>query len=365
MTGKESQKIILVVDDNPVNIAVAKGVLAPKYLVQAATGGAAALHIIENKQPDLILLDIMMPEKDGYEVLKQIKANPDSAQIPVIFLTAMTEETEEEIGLKLGAADYITKPLSPPILLARIETHLVNYEAKKLLQNQTQMLEQKVQERTEKLSKMQDVAMLALGALAESRDPETGNHLRRTQGYVRSLATHLGQREEYKEAFTAEKILLISKSAPLHDIGKVGVPDHILLKPGKLTAEEFEEIKKHPGYAKDALEVAITALGADDNFLHYALDIAYGHHEKWDGTGYPQKLKGEQIPLVSRLMALADVYDALVSKRSYKEPMSHETAVSIILEGKGSHFDPAMVEGFIEIQKDYREIAKKYCDGNS
>jgi len=355
------QKTVLVVDDNPTNIDVAMGVLTPHYFVQAATSGKMAQRVIEKKSPDLILLDVMMPEMDGYEVLQYVKGNPETADIPVIFLTGMSSEEDEERGLVLGASDYLAKPLSPPILLARISTHLTNFEAKRFLKHQSEILEEKVQLRTRELAKMQDVSMIALGALAESRDPETGNHLRRTQGYVEALAVHFKDHPQYREILTPENITLIAKSAPLHDIGKVGVADQILLKPGKLTVEEFDLMKQHPRYAKEALDAATSVLGAD-NFLHFAIEISYGHHEKWDGSGYPLGLAGEKIPLSARLMAIADVYDALVSARPYKRPMPHETAVRIITEGRGRHFDPLLVDGFIELESEFRAIAERYAD---
>lgn len=361
MNIKQNQKTILVVDDNTTNIDVAMGVLNPHYFVQAATSGKMALRVIEKKKPDLILLDVMMPEMDGYEVLRFLKESVSTVDIPVIFLTGMSTEEDEEKGLLLGAADYLAKPLSPPILLARISTHLVNYEAKTYLRNQADLLEKSVAERTELLETIQDVSMIALGALAESRDPETGNHLRRTQGYVQALANHFKDHPDYRDVLTPKNITLISKSAPLHDIGKVGISDSILLKPGKLTAVEFDEMKNHPRYAREALEVAISALGSN-NFLHFAYEIAFGHHEKWDGSGYPLGLSGTDIPVSARLMAIADVYDALVSARPYKRPIAHDKVVDIIVEGRGSHFDPVLVDGFLALEQEFDAIAKRYVD---
>ena len=234
-----------------------------------------------------------------------------------------------------------------------------------MLANQNVILEEKVEQRTAQMAELQDVAMVAMGALAESRDPETGNHIRRTQHYVKALATEMASREHLRDVLTPEIITSLYKSAPLHDIGKVGVEDSILLKPGKLTDEEFAEMKNHPAYGRDALVAAEASMDRADNFLIFAKEIAYYHHEKWDGSGYPEGLAGEDIPLSARLMAVADVYDALISKRVYKPGFPHEKAVEIISEGKGSHFDPEMVDAFLLIADRFREIAAEYADGES
>ncbi|WP_115716985.1 response regulator [Gallaecimonas mangrovi] len=357
-----AQYTILIVDDTPANIDVAKEVLKESYNVQAAINATLALKIIERKAPDLILLDVMMPDVDGYQLCQQLKADPNTQAIPVIFLTAKADIKDEAHGLALGAADYITKPLSPPILLARVKNHLALAQARKALEQQNQQLEDKVRERTHQLAELQDVAMVSMGALAEARDPETGNHIRRTQHYVQLLATELAKKPQYAVELTPENITMLFKSAPLHDIGKVGVPDHILLKPGKLTDAEFAEMKKHPGYGRDALNAAIGTLNEANNFLRYAMEIAYGHHEKWDGSGYPQGLKGEDIPLSARLMAIADVYDALISVRVYKPAFPHAKAIAIMQEGRGSHFDPSIFDTFISIADQFYEVSKTYAD---
>jgi putative two-component system response regulator len=353
---------ILTVDDAPVNIDMVKGVLAQDYFVQAAISGKMALKIIEKKKPDLILLDIMMPEMDGYEVCRRIKAEEATSDIPIIFLTAQSEVADETKGLAMGAADYITKPISPPIVLERIKTQLRLKEAKDILKHQKEILEEKVQERTREISKLQDITMVAMGALAEARDPETGNHIRRTQQYMKLLSEKLKDHPKFKVFLTPENITLLFKTAPLHDIGKVGVPDHILLKPGKLTDEEFEILKKHAVYGRDALMAAEGAVEDSENFLVYAKEIVYAHHEKWDGSGYPEGLSGDNIPISARLMAVSDVYDALISRRVYKPPFPHEKAVAIIQEGKGAHFDPDMVDTFLENSDDFYAIARKYAD---
>ncbi|WP_207234111.1 MULTISPECIES: two-component system response regulator [Shewanella] len=355
---------VLTVDDTVTNIEVVKGVLADDYLVQAALNGPVALKIIAKHKPDLILLDVMMPDMDGYEVCRQLKANDETKDIPVIFLTAKSQEEDETKGLALGAVDYITKPISPPILKERVKNHLLLKASRDMLARQNEVLEERVQERTQQLVDLQDVAMVAMGALAESRDPETGNHIRRTQHYVKALAIELAKTDEHKDYLQPDVITALFKSAPLHDIGKVGVEDSILLKPGKLTDEEFEEMKKHTTYGRDAIEAAEGSLGIADNFLLFAKEIAYSHQEKWDGSGYPEGLAGEDIPVSARIMAVADVYDALISARVYKPAFSHEKAVSIILEGKGSHFDPLMVDCFEKITDKFQQIAKQYSDGD-
>lgn len=362
MSNASKKQIVLVVDDTVLNIDVVKGVLANDYIVQAATSGEMAYKIIDKVKPDLILLDIMMPVIDGYEVCQRLQANNDTKGIPIIFLTAKTEEDDETKGLSLGAVDYITKPISPAILKERVKNHLALKAARDALEMQNEILEQKVQERTRQLGDLQDVTMVAMGALAESRDPETGNHIRRTQHYVKALAIELATSEKYRDVLTPEIITALYKSAPLHDIGKVGVEDRILLKPGKLTEEEFEIMKKHTVYGRDAIEAAEASLGFADNFLTFAKEIAYSHQERWDGAGYPEGLSGENIPLSARIMAVADVYDALISERVYKAAFSHETAVQIITEGRGNHFEPLIVDAFVNIKEQFDEIASKFKD---
>ncbi|ARD23334.1 MULTISPECIES: two-component system response regulator [Shewanella] len=360
--NSNKQKSILVIDDTPANIDVVKGVLSDTYQIKVAVSGVMALKILEKQTPDLILLDIMMPEMDGYEVCKRIKHQPNTKDIPVIFLTAKAQEEDESKGLSLGAVDYITKPISPPILKERVKNHLMLKEAQDFLKQQNKLLETKVSERTMQLNELQDVVMVAMGALAESRDPETGNHIRRTQRYVKSLALELTKYPRFSDYLTPEIITSLYKSAPLHDIGKVGVPDEILLKPGKLTFEEFEEMKRHTTYGRDAIVAAEGSMNLTDNFLIAAKEIAYSHQEKWDGSGYPEGLSGDDIPVSARIMAVADVYDALISKRVYKPAFSHTKACSIIIEGSGSHFDPDMVSAFKNIADEFNEIAKEFAD---
>jgi putative two-component system response regulator len=357
---------ILVVDDTPDNLTLMSGLLKETYRVKVANNGERALKALQgDDKPDLILLDIMMPGLSGYEVIREIKANQATRHIPVIFLTAMSEAEDEKIGLEMGAADYITKPISPPIVMARVKTQLENKAAADFLRDQNVYLETEVDKRTREISAIQDVTILAMASLAETRDSDTGNHIRRTQFYVKALAEKLRTNPRFGFFLSDETIEKLFKSAPLHDIGKVGIADRILLKPGRFTPEEMEIMKTHTTLGRDAIEAAEKQLGMQVEFLTLAKEIAYGHQEKWDGSGYPQGLAGDNIPISARLMAVADVYDALISRRVYKEGMPHEKAVGIIIEGKGKHFDPDMVDAFLELQDEFRAIAARFADSDA
>lgn len=354
---------ILLVDDTPDNIALLSAMLKDQYRLKIAINGAKALQIAAaESRPDLILLDVTMPEMDGHEACRRLKADAATADIPVIFLTARARPEDEEAGLALGAADYITKPVSPPIVRARIATQLQLKKARQLLQDQNGRLEQMVAERTRQLERMQDAIIMAMASLAETRDNETGNHIRRTQAYVVALARQLQTHPRFREVLTDDNIELLSKSAPLHDLGKVGVPDRILLKPGKLDPDEFEIMKRHTVYGRDAIRAVESYLGGSNSFLAFAREIAYSHQEKWDGSGYPEGLRGDAIPVSARLMAVADVYDALISRRVYKSAFSHEEAVRIMREGRGSHFDPDVLDAFLAIEARFRDIALEFRD---
>jgi len=359
------QKTVLIVDDIPDNLAVLGELLMPHYKVRVASSGVRALaSAIIKPLPDIILLDIMMPEMDGYEVLKRLKAQPETQDIPVIFLTALDQTEDETKGLELGAVDFISKPIRPPIILTRIKGQLDIKEARDLLRDKNTWLENEVQRRISQYQKVQDITMRALASLAEARDNETGNHILRTQGYVHVLAKELATLPEYSQALTPDIIESYTKAAPLHDIGKVGIPDYVLHKQGKHSPEEWAIMKTHAQVGADAIWRAIQDeedLEATD-FLHVAMEISANHHEKWDGSGYPNGLSGTNIPLSARLMALADVFDALVSKRVYKPPFSIEKVTEIILEGKGKHFDPAVVEAYMRRIDDFRVIAARYAD---
>ena len=363
MNAQIERPTVLVVDDTPDNLVLMSGLLKDEYRVKVANSGERALKIaISDSPPDLILLDIMMPEMDGYEVCKRIKAFKQTKLIPVIFLTAMSEVEDETRGLALGAVDYITKPISPPIVLARVRTHLALKAAADFLHDKNAFLKSEVEKQTRMVEAIQDVTILALASLAETRDNETGNHIRRTQHYVRALAEQLREHPRFQGQLDDEKIAILFKSAPLHDIGKVGIPDAILLKPGKLTEEEFEVMKSHTTLGHDALARAEYILGTKVDFLTVAKEIALSHQEKWDGSGYPQGLSGDDIPMSARLMAVADVYDALISKRAYKKPFTHEEAADIIRKGAGLHFDPDVCEAFFGIEDEFRLIAERFAD---
>ena len=362
MCENRAKPVILVVDDTPENIDVLTGILKDEYRIKVALNGDRALKIAtDNSPPNLILLDIMMPGMDGYEVCRRLKSRADTCKIPVIFVTTKDDVIDEFKGFEAGCVDYITKPVSPPLVKARVKTHLALYD-------QNRVLEEKVRQRTHELVHTQDVTILGLAVLAEYRDNETGGHIMRTQHYVRILAEHLSMQPGFKEFLGDDMIELLFKSTPLHDIGKVGVPDGILLKNGPLTEEEFEVIKQHPIYGGDALSKAEQASGKSTSttFLQVGKEVAYTHHEKWDGSGYPYGLKGNLIPLSGRLMALADIYDALISKRVYKPPFSHEKAVKIITAGDGrvmpDHFDPDILRVFGNHHDEFRKIALEYAD---
>lgn len=357
---------ILVVDDTPNNLALMSGLLKNQYKVKIANNGEKALRIAQaDPLPDLILLDIMMPGLSGYDVIRELKAHPPTREIPVMFITAMSETEDERLGLELGAVDYITKPISPPILLARVETHLKIKRAADFLRDQNAFLEDEVNRRTREIQAIQDVTILAMASLAETRDNETGNHIRRTQHYVRLLANRLKTHPRFGYFLSDKTIELLFKSAPLHDIGKVGIPDHILLKPGRFTPEEFEIMKTHTTLGRDAILAAEKHLGMEVSFLDLAKEIAYYHQEKWDGSGYPTGASGDQIPISARLMAVADVYDALISRRPYKEGMPHEQAVEIMRQGRGSHFDPDVLDAFLALREDFRTVALTYADSDA
>ncbi len=363
MNLQADKPTILVVDDTPDNIDLLCAVLEDEYRTKIAVNGERALKIANGQsKPDLILLDIMMPGMSGYDVCKALKANPDTRDIPVIFVTAMSEAVDEQLGLGLGAADYITKPISAPIVLARIKTQLSMKRVHDFLRDHNQFLESEVERRTREIVALQDVTIHTMASLAETRDSETGNHIRRTAYYVKTLAEKLRSNPRFSQFLTDKNIELLFKSAPLHDIGKVGIPDRILLKPGRFEGNEMEIMKTHTTLGRDAIEQAERELGITVDFLQYAKEIAYGHQEKWDGSGYPQGLSGDDIPISARLMAVADVYDALISRRVYKEGMPHEAAVAIIADGRGKHFDPDMVDAFLALQAEFIDIAKRYAD---
>ena len=363
--GGAARPTVMVVDDTPENLTLLGEILMPHYGVRVASSGTRALVAVRiDPRPDLILLDVMMPVMDGYEVIARLRADPETASIPVIFVTALAATDDETKGLELGAADYITKPVRPSIVLARVHAQLELKQARDILRDQNTWLEGEVRRRMAQNQMVQDVSMRALASLAEARDNETGNHILRTQNYVRVLAEQLATLPGYAEILTPSLIETYTKAAPLHDIGKVGIPDYILHKPGKHTPEEWEIMMTHAKIGSDSIWRAIQ--DQEDrvalDFMYVAMEISHYHHEKWDGSGYPDKLSGEAIPLPARLMALGDVFDALISKRVYKPAFPIEKATEIILEGRGKHFDPDVVDAYVARIDEFRQIALRYTD---
>ncbi|MCP2020848.1 HD-GYP domain-containing protein [Pseudomonas laurylsulfatiphila] len=356
---------VLVVDDTPDNLMLMTDLLKDRFRVKAANSGEAALRVLQsNPLPDLILLDIMMPGLSGHDVARHLQKDPRTRQIPIIFLTALASMENEIQGLELGAVDYITKPISPPLVLARVQTQLKIKAAADFLRDQNDFLELEVQRRTREVMAIQDVTIQAMASLAETRDNETGNHIRRTQHYVRLLAELLRDHPRFSQFLNDDSIRQLFRSAPLHDIGKIGIADHILLKPGRFTPEEFEIMKTHTTLGRDAIQRAEDQLGLSVDFLRMAKEIAYSHQEKWDGSGYPQGLVGEEIPMSARLMAVADVYDALISRRVYKAGMPHEQAVEIIRQGRSTHFDPDVCDAFLANAEQFHVIAERFADSD-
>lgn len=360
--GEEQQRV-LIVDDEPFNVKVLVDLLRPYYRLQVARDGAQALALLaEDPLPDLILLDWMMPGMDGLEVCIRLKADARTRDLPIIFVTALGQAEAEVRALDAGAVDFITKPIVPPVVVTRVRTHLALRRAQQKLEWQNQNLETLVAQRSQEVVETRDLTIRALASLAETRDNETGNHIRRTQHYVRVLAEHLRDVPPFSDMLDDVTIELIYKSAPLHDVGKVGIPDAILLKPGKLTEAEFDVMKSHAVLGYNALLQAEAGSAHENSFLRYAREIAVGHHEKWDGSGYPKGLAGSDIPLSARLMAVADVYDALISKRVYKPAFPHEKAMQFIVEQSGRHFDPQVVEALLAQEANIRTIAAQYSD---
>jgi len=367
---------VLVVDDQPENLAILGELLETHYRVRVANSGQRALHAaLSEPRPDLILLDVMMPGMDGYQLFARLQENPLTRDIPVIFVTAKDRVEDEERGLELGAADYITKPIKPIVVLARVRIQLENKRAKDWLKDQNVFLESEVARRMHDNELIQNASLHALATLAEARDTETGRHIFRTQKYVELLAGGIRHHAHYQGQLSEEQLKMIVRAAPLHDIGKVGIPDHILRKPARLTPEEFETIKTHCQIGSDAIALAMQrVMDADRSvyrsqgtplaFLDVARQITRSHHERWDGCGYPDGLRGDAIPLAARIMALADVFDALTIKRVYKDATSVADAVASIAQEKGRHFDPALVDVFLKLQGEFARIQQEFSDGD-
>lgn len=354
---------ILVVDDDPLSVAVLAGLLSTDYAVDIASGGEQGLALARgDPRPDLILLDVVMEGLDGYEVLVRLQADPATAGIPVMFLTALQDQREEERGLALGAMDYLTKPIQPGILRARVRTQLLAKQGRDWLEDRNAALNKEVARRMQENERIERLTIRALAHLAETRDNETGNHILRTQNYVGALARRLAQGSRHRQALMPDDIELLVKSAPLHDIGKVGIPDRILRNPGPLRGEDWEIMKTHAVLGARALAKAEADVAWPLPFLRYAKEIAHWHHERWDGSGYPDGLRGEQIPLSARLMSLADVFDALITERVYKPAFPLEKARQLILEGSGRQFDPEVVEAFEAGFEEFVGIARQFAD---
>ena len=352
----EQAVCIFLVDDSPVNLNTGKTVLQEKYTVVTIPSGDKLLLMLQKAKPDLILLDVEMPGMSGYETLKKVKASPENAEIPVIFLTGKSESEDEVLGLSLGAVDYITKPFSPPLLLTRIELHLLLQSQKNELRRFNENLVAMVQERTNEITQLQNAIIRWTAEMVEFRDEETGQHVERVQKYLEILLEAMAGNERYTQDLASWDIEAFLKSTPLHDVGKIRIRDDILLKQARLTEEEFNTMKLHSLYGKIMIE-SLQKSVPDQTFLDYAKTLAYRHHERWDGNGYPDHLKGEEIPLQARMMAIADVYDALVSERPYKQAFSHKDAMKIISDGRGTQFDPDLVDIFIGLSQKIQEIS--------
>lgn len=353
---------VVIIDDSQTSIDLIKGFLRKEgYILEGIKGGVAGLkRVLKPPKPDLIVLDIKMPDLSGFEVCRSIRNYPSTHDIPIIFATSLSDAANETYGLKMGANDYITKPLNAGLTRIRVRHQLELKEVERELSRQKDTLESQVREKTRELDVTQDVTIEAMAALAEKRDNDSGLHITRIRDYISILSNHLKENPNYSNL--SDKLLdLFSKSAMLHDIGKVGIPDSILQKTDELTQEEYDILKLHTVYGRDALLEAEKTLGST-SYLTYAREIAYTHHERWDGSGYPEGLKGKDIPLSGRLMAIVDVYDTMVSKKIYKEGVSHSQAVDIIKEGGGTLFDPTLAEVFVECSEEIRQAALRNPD---
>jgi putative two-component system response regulator len=355
--------IVLIADAVPDNLLWLSSLLHEHYDVKLAGDGHAVLRIVQEvPRPDLLLIDAALPDLSGREVCRQLKRNPDTAAIPVLLAITQGNAEEEQQSLAAGAADVVHTPLLPETVLARVATHLQLSRSAELLRHQRLHLEELVTETTQELTQMIDAVVWAMASLAETRDYETANHLRRIQHYITALARQLQTHPRFSHELSNRNIGFLYQAAPLHDIGKVGIPDAILLKPGPLTEEEFAQIKLHTVYGRNAIADVEQRLGFSNNFLRFAREIAYSHQEKYDGSGYPQGLSGEAIPVSARLMAVADVYDALISKRVYKPAFTHETAIELIRQGSGEHFDPDVVDAMLMVEEQFMAIAAEFED---
>ncbi len=359
MNSNQENTTIMVVDDSPtVYRILAEKLRDQPYKVVGYQSGNLALKAVDKEPPDLILLDIVMPEMDGFEFCKRLKADRKLKDIPVIFSSAVEEAEEKVKAFAVGGSDYVTKPIQLAELKARIKAQLNQQKNKANLQAHNLTLKTKLDAKVKEICASQKATVVSLVELARSRDNDTGCHIERTQEYCKALAEKLGCKDGYKETIDDDYLANIYQAAALHDIGKVAVPDNILLKPGRLSAEEFEMIKNHSNVGAQILKLTAERYPWND-YLNMGVDIALYHHEKWDGSGYPKGLSEKDIPLCGRIMAVADVYDALRNERVYKKAYSHAEAVEIIKEDSGKHFDPEIVKHFINIEHSFADIYDK------
>jgi putative two-component system response regulator len=342
------RKTILLVDDNPVNLKLARNTLMDFYDVFTVPGAEKMFVFLEKTLPDMILLDVLMPDIDGYEAMRRLMRDERTKHIPVIFLTAKTDTGSEMEGLSLGAVDYITKPFIPQLLLKRVETHMLMEAQKEELKYINANLERIVDAKTSAVVELQNAILATVSELVECRDDVTGGHVERTSRTMRRLVKKMMDRNVYLDEILSWDIELFLQSSQLHDVGKISIHDNILLKPDKLTEDEFEQMKKHAIFGEEIID-RIQKNTNENAFLTHAKIMAGSHHEKWDGSGYPRGTVGENIPLQGRIMAIADVYDALVSRRPYKEPFPRDKAMQIMRESRGKHFDPAILDAFVSI----------------
>ena len=352
---EEPKRCIFLVDDNVMYLKMGKAALQHKYTVVPISSGEKLLPLLEKRRPDLILLDVAMPGMSGYDIIKKIKANPETAEIPVIFLTGNSELENELLGLTLGAVDYITKPFPQPLLLKRVEMHLQLQAQKNELRAFNENLREMVEERTGDILTLQNALIMWAAEVIEFRDEETGEHVERVQKYLEILLNEMQKTELYPDEVKTWDIDAFLKSALLHDVGKIKVRDEILLKKTRLTDDEFSVMKLHSIYGKMLLE-SLEEKVPNQTFLQYAKTLAYSHHERWDGNGYPEQLKGEEIPLQARMMSIVDVYDALISERAYKKAFSHEESIKIISEGRGTQFDPDLTDLFVSVADGIKNV---------